>query len=326
MLTFNATEHNFSDSHVTDITVIGHKLLMMQDDKYVGYMDLNDVERCYRHANHVGILSFVSKLIEEILPNSDNWGDGEQDYETAVASNNFGWRLLSAYNIQYLDLLVLDSNYLVRVAVTEVINKLKEDGVEMGDLEWMDALIDDESHWVRQGLAQIGVDRHIKVLVNDANEKVAKIAISKASPELLSELVKSDDPTVRFMALGNPNITQEQLEKLEYDSDKQVRLAVPSTGYTSDNLLDSSNKEIRILVAAFGDFDKIGKLIYDEEAEVRERIANRGIGHDVLYKDPVYWVRLTVAYNANKMILERMKSDENNRVLDAVNERLRETA
>lgn len=326
MLTFNATEHNFADSHITDITVIGHRLLMMQGERYIGDMDLKDVERCYRHGNHVGILPFISKLIEEILPNSENWGDDEQDYETAAASNNFGWRLLTAHNIKYLDLLALDSNYLVRVAVTEVINKLKKDGVEMGDLVWLDTLVDDESHWVRQGLAEIGVDRHIEVLVNDANEKVARIAISKASPELLSELVKSDDPTVRFMALGNPNITQEQLEKLEYDSDEQVRLAVPSTGYTSDNLLDSSDKEIRILVAAFGDFDKIGKLIYDEEAEVRERIANRGIGHDVLYKDPVYWVRLTVAYNANKMILKRMKSDENNRILDVVNERLREAA
>lgn len=335
MLILKDSEYHFGNDKIAEVIVIGHAVIMRTKNKQeVGCMDLSDINACYKLANHIGVLSFVDYLFQTILPNSENWGENEQDYEYGLNSEDNHIRRLVAKNGKYRSQLSCDKDYLVRTEVVQSLVKERVSKNEVDDKEWFDdlnksewlyRLLSDENKWVRYSLIELGLEYHLEILTGDRDAFISRKAIARTSVNQLKMLVSSENPVIRQQAIANPLITHEQLVMLEKDRNDDVLAALAMQGYTSEGLMSSPIRKIRFNQASYGDFDKIGRLAYDKDATIRERIAFRGLAHDVLYKDPDPCVRKTVALYANRTIIERMSHaiGEDEIILNIIRERMR---
>lgn len=335
MLVLKSTDYNLGENAATEAVILGNAMVMRTDDKKeVAWLDLTDKDACYKKSGHIKALGFMSSLFNKILPNSINWGTTETAYKACLGSDDWQLRRLVAMNCLFAKQLCCDEHYLVRTAAVQAVikasldqstpnNKFLLDDARSNN--WLDPLIYDSSRWVRLSLAELGFSDHLEQLAYDEDELVARNAIAKTTTRQLTELVDDTDPKIRMATLLNPNISLEQLVILEYDDDEEVVVAVAAQGHTTDNLMQSHIRKVRLNVAIHGDFDKVIKMAADKDSTVRERIAHRGIAHDLLYKDEDYFVRRMVAIQASLPILERMEAvgDSDWRIMNIIKERIR---
>lgn len=115
----------------------------------------------------------------------------------------------------------------------------------------------------------------------------------KTSTAEVIELAKNRSYTNRLKAINSPNVGEDVLEVLMYDSVSDVRAAVAQHGYGLDTLVHDESWYVRKLVAEQG--YGLDLLIDDEDAYVRAAVVKQGYGLDTLLYDDSAIVRCAVA-------------------------------
>lgn len=342
MYIFTLKDIGFGNPIIDEVTVMGHFLYAPCTSFYNGTVSHKDnwINIDTRYQDHeaemgrikeLGLYEFIAHLRKSIMPLRGKWGDDEQDYQDASTSGKWQLRKMVALNGRYLKNLSKDANHKVRVAVIATIGQriaLKGAAKDM-NIDYLDEMISDESLEVRRALAKLGITKHLKVLLQDNDARVANEAITYTSPKQLDLLSKSLPEHVRFNITRNKQTTLAQLEVLSKNAESTVQYAIARRGVVTKDLINNENAGVRAMVAKFGALDTVAALVRtgwgvnDSDWRVRQEVANRGFGHSLLYHDAEKVVRLAVAENASGSILNQLVNDISNAVAGAANRRLR---
>lgn len=125
----------------------------------------------------------------------------------------------------------------------------------------------------------------------------------KTSPAEVMELAKNHLYTNRLKAVNSPNVGEDVLEVLMYDTVEDVRAAVAQLGYGLGTLVHDESWYVRRIVAeqSYG----LDLLVDDEDDHVRAAVARQGYGLEKLLYDVSSLVRRAVAeqsYGLDKLI------------------------
>lgn len=271
---------------------------------------------------------FDSELHED-LSNYDNRNIDHIDYEYHAKSDVWQVRALVAMNGGCLKLLSKDLHPRVRQKVVEFVLYQHEHGtgfkgtidfscgndeqeffmfkrfvpisVNLGDISYIDDMINDTDEGVRYTIARMGITRHIDALLDDPSPYVRMAIAYKGQERHLEHLIRDDSPDVLRLIVCNQNATQQQLQDIAH------RVKHPS-------VLESL----------------IVRGIYHEffiDSPVADRVkivaAINGYSHERLSRDDFSPVREVVAeYTTNIDILNRLRDDEDHEVAQAARIRL----
>lgn len=184
---------------------------------------------------------FVTHIVEDLLPKLTNWGDNEEDYETALVSNNKLLRCLVASNGKHREILVKDKSPEVRISVLSImsleilirkrrwgegdmINFSDVPGFE--DTSYLDPLINDPDYYVRFHLAKIGIDRHVRGLLHSKNIKDVDIVLKTANQHRLDEIIAHGEEYIITLAERNKDMTEEQLKEIAQERSEYIKEGV----------------------------------------------------------------------------------------------------
>lgn len=284
---------------IAAVTVVGHAIFVSYGEPAMScWLDLKDMAEFHIRAKRLGIDELLTDFVEQHLPTAKNWGDDEQNYDIALASENPFLRILVAMNDKHLDVLSRDSTSSVRLAAVFRISRQDNPSIERDTLLWLDRLVNDPSEWVRREVAEIGLPHHLDVLVHDTYPMILNAVADKGQTTHLEQLLGCDDALTRMKVAANPNATCEQLNKLSNDHQECVQLAVAERGCTNNRILTSRFLAVRMAAVEHGqDEIELTLLAHDKSEAIRVELACRGIAHDILYEDKSAEVRLAVAQN-----------------------------
>ena len=158
--------------------------------------------------------TFLADLKSDISSSSTSLGTGFEDWIAAAKHYDPKVRKLCALNHIFCDELSIDPNPSVRLACIQAqinyLNCLKKLGGNYlaigGDtsvsLDWLDAMVEDESIPVRVALAKLSGMRRIDVskLVNDDSLKVRKALAEHGNKKYKEALTLDDNKAVRMLA------------------------------------------------------------------------------------------------------------------------------
>ena len=303
---------------IAKVTVVGHALFVNYDYPPKNcWINLKSKTDLSVKAKRLGIEALLTNFVEEHLPLVNNWGDSEQDYGTALASQVSAIKILVAMNDKHLDVLSRDSDSSVRLAAVFRMSKQNKPLIERDTLLWLDRLVNDPNEWIRREVADIGLPHHLDVLIHDNHPMILNTVADKGQSAHLEKLLSFEDTLTRMKVAANPNATSEQLERLSNDHKECVQMVVAERGCTNKNILTSRFLAVRMAAVEHGCNEAdLTLLAHDKSEKVRIALACRGIAHDILYEDESVDVRLAVAQNfARSASNEVLLGDE-----DEVNE------
>lgn len=248
------------------------------------------------------------------------------DYSYHAQSDIWQVRALVAMNGECLELLSKDPHASVRQKVVESVLYKHENGsgycgvidfscktdeqeflmfkrfvpisLNLGDISYIDDMIDDEDEGVRYSIARMGITRHIDALINDPSPYVRMAVAYKGQEHHLEYLLNDDSPDVLRLIVSNQNATQQQLQTLAH--------RVKHIG------------NIGVLTALI-ERGVYHEFFIDEEVDdwVKIIAARSGYSHERLSKDAFSPIRRTVAeYTMDMNIINRLLEDEDSDVAD----------
>lgn len=181
---------------------------------------------------------FVTHIVEGLLPKLTNWGDSEEDYETALVSNNKLLRYLVSDNGKYREVLVKDKSPEVRMNVlTTMVHEIQikkrnrgegnmtdySDTPGFEDTSYLDPLVYDPDYYVRFHLAKLGIDRHIRALLHSKNIKDVDIVLRTANKHRLDEIIAHGEEYITTLAERNKDMTKEQLYDMAQERSEYIK-------------------------------------------------------------------------------------------------------
>lgn len=184
---------------------------------------------------------FVTHIVDDLLPKLTNWGDNEEDYETALVSNNQLLRILVACNGKYRETLVKDKLAEVRIHVLTNMRgeiQIKKRNWGEGDMtnfsdipgfedtSYLDPLVYDPDYYVRFHLAKLGIDRHIRALLHSKNIKDVDIVLKTANKHRLDEIVAHGEEYITTLAERNKDMTEEQLYDMAQERSEYIKTGI----------------------------------------------------------------------------------------------------
>lgn len=305
MIKLNSKDFDFGNPNISEMTVLGHAVYVKKIDSikrksaaspvFDFTLNLKDRYGSLDTAKKKGIQPFVIELMDNIVPNTDNCGDGEQGYIYALRSHDESLRMLLALNGQYLEVLSEDNSRRVRRAVLRYVTYLEKRDEHTGDLSWIDSMVGDQCEFVRRQIAKIGIKEHLDVLINDSSRMVLEMVARKGTTEHITIMLNdSDMDFVRSHLAFNPNATDEQLALMAKDASYDVLLRLAERGYAADEVVSSKYPEVRLQLAKNCAISALDLLIDDPDALVRIEIAWRGVALELLQYDDDEKVREAV--------------------------------
>ena len=306
MITLHADKCDFGSADIKEMTILGYAVYVKNTDlaKRKGLelpafdftLNLRDRQGSLNTAKKKGIEDFVIRLIDDILPTTDNCGDSERDYIYALRSTNESLRVLLALNGKCLDVLSEDVSRRVRRAVLRHITYLEKDNEPMGDLSWLDEMVDDSCEYVRKHLAKIGIKKHLDILINDSSPMVLGMVARKGSAEHIDIMLNRPIANLVKPHLAfNPNATDEQLAHMAKSGEHEVLLRLAERGFSADEVIFSEYLEVRVMLAKNCNFKALMLLALDSHSAVREEVVWRGAAVELLKFDSSASVRQAVA-------------------------------
>ena len=175
----------------------------------------------------------------------------------------------------------------------------------------VDLVLDGESGSIGILLAEHGLalDR----LVKDSNPYVRKAVADYCSGDIdiLSQLAVDADLNVRRSVAKHCDGNKDILDVLKNDTNIYIRAEIAKQGYNHEEYINDESALVRVMVAKsdFSDWQELVYLANDENWEVREAVAARGVATDVLVHDPddnvrcaaIKYIALNNAYDENAL-------------------------
>ena len=243
------------------------------------------------------------------------------DYSYHANSNVWQVRALVAMNGAYLEKLSKDADARVRQKVVEYVLYQHENGdsfcgiidfacktdeqealmfkrfvpisVNLGDISYIDNMIDDEDEGVRYSIARMGITRYINALINDESAYVKMAIAYKGQERHLEHLLNDESPDVLRLIVSNQNATLQQLQTIAHrvkhpsvlealmqrgvyheffidePIDSIVKIFAAMKGYSHDRLSRDEDSFAREVVAEYTrDMDILNRLLEDEDSDV----------------------------------------------------------
>lgn len=296
MIKLNSKDFDFGSLNISEMTVLGHAVYVKKIDSirhkraanpiFDFTLNLKDRYGSLNTAKKKGVEPFVIELMNNIVPNTDNCGDSEQDYIYALRSSDDSLRMLLALNGQCLEALSEDNSRRVRRAVLRHITYLDKRGEPTGDLSWIDSMVGDQCEFVRRHIAKIGIKKHLDVLINDSSEMVLGMVARKGTAEHIDTMLNNRNMDfIRRHLAFNPNATDEQLALMAKEADYGVLLRLAERGYASDEVVLSKFSDVRVMLAKNCEISALKPLVDDVDALVRIEVAWRGVALELLQHD-----------------------------------------
>lgn len=305
MITLTSKNFDFGSPSISEILVLGHTAFVKKFElvKHQGVehstfgftLNLKDREGSLTTAKKKGIEPFITQLMDVIIPSMDNCGDDEQDYLTALRSEDEVLRLLLALNGKCLEILSEDSSRRVRRAVLRNLTYLKKYNYPMGDLSWLDPMVEDSCGFVRRYVAKIAIEKHLDILINDRSNMVLEMVARKGNAKHIDILLaRHKQASIREHLAFNPHATDEQLRLIAREGALSVLLVLAQRGFAADEVVFSEFTAVRTTFVKNCDSYMLEQFINDSDSLVRVEVAWRGIGLDILQFDNDETVRLAV--------------------------------
>lgn len=314
MIIFTKKDHE-------DITIMGHVLhysgvfcdlrngnaLVDVADFCPGWDMRMDNNTCY-------LSEFFKDSLLNKLPDMPNWGYDEQDYQTALDSDDYVQKALLAMNGKYCDLLINDEIHDLRYYVALGILNDKKYGVVGDDaISILDRLVSADSHSTRWTIAQFGHKPHLDLLINDNFFAVREAIALHKHKEHLDILECDKDIMVRRAVAKSRRSTASDGsdEILSRDADHTVRTEVALRGDAAFLLSKDEHWQVRKAVAMNAEESLLScsGLSIDPIAAVRIQVASRGVDLDLLVHDEDEYVRADVAKRGREQDLKLLVND-----------------
>lgn len=262
MQMFNASKMNLDGGEIHKRKILGVAILgnmaslaVMPHNGTIKHFT-SSVSALSRYRNS----DFICHILDSVLPNIGNWGDDEEDYDTALISKNQHLRILVAVNGRYKDVLVKDEVPDVRIAVLLYLQsrvsmrRIRLDGniLDFSDIEgfedtsYLDPLVDDPDYYVRFHLAKLGMDRHVKKLLhsNDVTD-VKKVLDTMFGYEIERVISYGNNYMDVLIASNNGRLTTSQLEVIANERSEYIQLGLVRRGFVSHTLKSSQFESVR---------------------------------------------------------------------------------
>lgn len=317
----------FRPNHYSNITVLGH--ILHYEELYCDLRDKDALYEisayrsgwdCLTEAGQTEYLSSVFKrFLTEILPEQSNWGNNEQDYDAALASNDSTLRRLLALSGKHREELYKeDSDILKWLIARSILNEKKRGEVADNAMPILDELVNYKCSSVRMVVAEFGHKPHLDILITDEMPHIRKEVASHAHQDHLDILVTDEDYMVRrkVAELGG----DKHLNALCSDEESSVRIAIAKRGKCASLLAKDESWYVRKALALNADKESVvaANLVDDPIAAIRCEVASRGIALDRLVNDADEYVRADVAKQGRIQDLEVLVKDESRIVRLAV--------
>lgn len=159
--------------------------------------------------------------------------------------------------------------------------------INLGNINYIDAMLTDSSMAVRYNIARLGITRHLDILVNDEDRYVRMAVARNGLTGHLEQLLNDPCKEVVRLVVSNQNATAEQLQTIAHTTKKlSVLVALVKRGvfhnffieYTEDDVRDV--QWLKYVAAQHGHCHEI--LSQDESFLVREGVAHRTSNLDIL--------------------------------------------
>lgn len=202
----------------------------------------------------------------------NQWGNGENDWEKALKSDDENVRALVALNGKFREVTSKDASPLVRYMTVESLLKDKAKLISSyDDRYWLTEMLNDTDAGILELIAKYGLKDHIDVLIKNDFESVRMAAATKANVLQLNHLV--NDPSENVRALVATYGNAEQQEMLINDESEIVRCAVAKNcaSWHSDMLINDTSQMVKI--ALIESDNHIGKFVTDNDFVVRMAVA-----------------------------------------------------
>lgn len=261
---FNALEMGLDSGNILGIAILGNQVSVaykLSNGKVTHQIKNIGVLQDYKNHSRMNN-DFIAHIVENILPNVSNWGDNEEDYETALISKNSYLRALVASNGKYKEILVEDEAPNVRIAVLlflqskRLMRRIRGDNTTdyshiqgFEDTSYLDPLLDDPDYYVRFHLAKLGMDRHIKKLLHSSNADDVKIVLDTMPIHQLDAIISYGNNYIETLTIrGDNKLTKDQLEKIAQDRNEEIQLGLVKRGYICSALKNSPFKSVRDII------------------------------------------------------------------------------
>lgn len=331
-----ASTPGVSECYATDVTlmILGKAAhATYQSNKEWGHVDDDDFGTFTPNSLKLNLDVYIDTLDRETDLHEDLASYTDQvidylDYGYHAKSDIWQVRALVAMNGECLELLSKDPHASVRQKVVESVLYQHEnsDGfkgtvdfscktdeqeflmfkrfvpisVNLGDISYIDDMINDEDEGVRYTIARMGITRHIDALLDDPSPYVKMAIAYKGQERHLEHLINDDSPDVLRLIVCNQNATQQQMQAIahrvkytavlealmergifhEFFIDEPVADWVKSIaaikGYSHERLSEDDFSPVREMVAEYTmDIDILNRLLDDEDPEVVQAARHR---------------------------------------------------
>lgn len=259
--------------------------------------------------------------LQEELSNYESRNIDHLDYDYHANNDIWQVRALVAMNGACLEKLSKDPDARVRQKVVEYVLDQHENGdgfcgivdfacktdeqeslmfkrfvpisVNLGDISYIDNMIDDEDEGVRYSIARMGITRHIDALINDESAYVKMAIAYKGQERHLEHLLNDESPDVLRLIVSNQNATLPQLQTIAHREkhpsvlealmqrgvyheffidgpiDSRLKIFAAIKGYSHDRLSRDEYSFTREVVAEYTrDMDILNRLLEDEDSDV----------------------------------------------------------
>lgn len=309
----------FRPSYYSNITVLGH--ILHYEELYCDLRDKDALLKiseyrsgwdCLTEAGQTEYLSSVFKrFFTKVLPEQSNWGNNEQDYDAALASDDSTLRKLLALSGKHREELYKeDSDILKWLIASSILNEKKRGEVADNAMPILDELVNYKCSSVRMVVAEFGHKPHLDILITDEMPHIRKEVASHAHQDHLDILVTDEDYMVRrkVAEVGG----DEHLKILCKDAESSVRMAIANRGKCVSALSKDDSWHVRASLTLNGRKADLcmADLSDDPIAAVRCNLASRGVALDKLVSDKDESVRAEVAKQGYGLAILLNDSDE----------------
>ena len=299
------------------ITVLGHILHyeelfcdLRDEDALAEISELRSGWDCKNSRDAEYLSSVFKRFLTEVLPKQSNWGNNEQDYDTALASDDFTLKGLLALSGKHRDVLYKENSETLNWLIARsILNEKKRNEVTDSSLLMLDKMLHDGGQSARYVVAEFGHKPHLDILIKDSLPHIRKLVAAHGHTDHLDILMHDEDVMVRRQVALVGGL--KYLAVLCKDEDSAVRLAIANRGECAEVLATDESWYVRKAIALRSkkSFVKSSKLACDPIAAVRCEVASRGVQLDTLLTDEDEYVRADVAKQGRIEDLEVLIND-----------------
>lgn len=210
------------------VTIMGHALTFQSffcDLRLPNALERLKIQVIKEHKDKEDMINaYIGAVGEIINKHPSDWGDNEEerDYLTGLSDGDWHLRALVALNGKHPEKTSKDPVVAVRVCTVQSLLNDRTRNADRSDVDWLDAMIDDESWSVREMVALYGKREHLDTLVNDKNGCVRMAVGTHGIKEHLDILANDENPNVRQIVRQSGDEKHQELVALKELSEMEV--------------------------------------------------------------------------------------------------------